>query len=135
MKIRIELDFLVDLKEIEKRAEVPDSVRIIFTDPDKIFLTGCFGESGRKMVEAGIPFHFTRRLAEKYIKWGIAKKADTKEEEKKKSELKPCPFCGGNNLKFRNSGCGWAIWCMDCGGRIENCFSKEKMTREWNRRA
>lgn len=73
---KIKLDFLVDLEEIKEKAEVVDPIKIIFTDPDKIFLTGCFGESGKKMVEAGISFYFTRKLAEKYIEWGIAEKVE-----------------------------------------------------------
>lgn len=73
---KIKLDFLVDLEEIKKRAEVPNPVKIRFIDPDKIFLTGCFGESGRKMVKAGIPFNFTKKLADKFIKWKIAEKVD-----------------------------------------------------------
>ena len=74
MSNKIKLDFIVDFEEIKKRAVVINPVKIVFTDPDKIFLTGCFGESGRKMVEAGIPFYFTKKLADKFIEWGIAKK-------------------------------------------------------------
>ncbi len=53
-------------------ARVPDAVRCKVVDPDAIFLTGILGESGRRLVRAGIEFYFTRTLAEKLIRAGIA---------------------------------------------------------------
>ena len=68
----IQLDFRVDPEYLANETEVPDAVRIVFTDPDAIFLTGVLGESGRKMVLGGAPFYFRRELAEKFIRMGIA---------------------------------------------------------------
>jgi hypothetical protein len=68
----IQLDFRVDPEYLARETEVLDPVRVIFTDPDAIFLTGVLGESGRKMVLDGAPFYFRRELAEKFIRMGIA---------------------------------------------------------------
>ncbi len=68
----IELDFMIAPEELASKCRVPDPVRIKVVDPEAIFLTGMLGESGRKMVEAGCVFLFTRRLAEKLIEKKIA---------------------------------------------------------------
>jgi hypothetical protein len=60
-------------------AYVPDPVRCKVVDPDAIFLTGILGESGRRLVRAGIEFYFTRSLAEKLIRAGIAVEAQNDE--------------------------------------------------------
>jgi hypothetical protein len=54
---KIELKFMV----------VPDAVRVKVVDPEAIFLLGILGESGRKLVEAGVEFYFEGQLAEKLI--------------------------------------------------------------------
>lgn len=70
---RIKLDFMIAPDQLTSRCEVPEPVRVVIVDPEAIFLTGLLGESGRKMVEAGLEFIFTRRLAEKLISKDIAK--------------------------------------------------------------
>ena len=59
-------------EELAKMAYVPDSVRIKIIDPEAIFLTGLLGESGKKLVTAGVEFYFTRKLASKLIDKKIA---------------------------------------------------------------
>ena len=73
---KVKLDFLVDFEELKNKAYVPNAVRIKIVDPQAIYLTGLLGESGRKMVNAGMHFFFTRKLAEKLIKMGVAEKSD-----------------------------------------------------------
>ena len=57
------------------QAYVPDAVRCRIVDPEAIFLTGILGESGRKLVQAGIEFYFTQSLAKKLIAKRIAVKS------------------------------------------------------------
>lgn len=47
-------------------------------------------------------------------------------------ELKPCPFCGRNG-RF-SYGCGYEIYCEECGSRVETYPSKEQAIEMWNRR-
>jgi len=69
----IKLDFRVCPKFLKDNTFIKDPVKVIIVDPQAIFLTGIMGESGRKMVSAGAPFYFTKRLANKLITKGIAK--------------------------------------------------------------
>jgi len=73
---KIKLQFKVCPEFLEKKTWVPDAVLVVIVDPEAIFLTGLLGESGRKMVLAGAPFYFTRRLAKKLIDKGIAKEVE-----------------------------------------------------------
>ena len=73
---RIRLQFMVAPDELSTRCYVPDPVRVRIVDPEAIFLTGILGESGRKMVKSGLEFYFTRRLAEKLIRKGIARRRE-----------------------------------------------------------
>ena len=68
----VDLDFMVVPELLATLARVPDPVRCRVIDPEAIFLTGILGESGRRLVKAGIEFYFTRPLAEKLIKAAIA---------------------------------------------------------------
>ncbi len=68
----IELDFMVVPEKLKELAFVPDPVRCRVIDPEAIFLIGILGESGRRLVSAGVEFYFTRSLAEKLIEKGIA---------------------------------------------------------------
>ena len=70
---RTRLNFMVDPEYLATRTYVHDPVKIIITDSDSIFITGILGESGRKMVKAGAQFIFTRELAEKLVKNGVAR--------------------------------------------------------------
>ena len=63
----IELQFMVVPEFLKTHCVVPNRVKIIIIDPEAIFLTGLLGESGRKLVEAGIPFYFEKKLAKKLI--------------------------------------------------------------------
>jgi hypothetical protein len=70
---KVQLQFKVCPDFLLKKTEVKDAIKIIIIDPEAIFLTGLLGESGRKMVKAGAPFYFTRRLALKLIDKKIAR--------------------------------------------------------------
>lgn len=71
---KVKLDFMVVPELLESYAEVPNAVRVRIVKPEDIFLTGMLGESGRKLVKAGIEFYFTKKLADKLIGYGIAQK-------------------------------------------------------------
>ncbi len=71
---KVKLKFMVVPKFLRTHCYVPDPVKVKIVDPEAIFLTGILGESGRRMVRSGIPFYFTRKLAERLISRGIAKK-------------------------------------------------------------
>lgn len=51
-------------------------------------------------------------------------------------ELKPCPFCGSNDVVF---GAGledeYYVECWDCSAKIESCKSLEEAITGWNCRA
>ena len=68
----VKLKFMVVPEELEKRAYVPNRVKVKIIDPEAIFLTGILGESGRKLVENGVLFYFEKSLANKLIKKKIA---------------------------------------------------------------
>lgn len=74
------LDFMVVPESLQTLAYVPDPVRCKIIDPKAIFLTGILGESGRKLVEGGIEFIFTRSLAERLIEKEIAVEVKTENE-------------------------------------------------------
>jgi len=56
------------------------------------------------------------------------------------SELKPCPFCGGEGCIQRHEFVGYTdtfgIVCLDCGCETRQFFTHKKTAvRAWNRRA
>lgn len=69
---KVKLDFMVVPELLATLAEVPNPVRLKIIDPEAIFLTGLLGESGKRLVKAGIEFYFTRKLANKLIEKRIA---------------------------------------------------------------
>jgi hypothetical protein len=69
---KVKLKFMVVPEFMISHCIVPDKVMVKIIDPEAIFLTGILGESGRKMVMAGIPFYFERKLAQKLIDKKIA---------------------------------------------------------------
>lgn len=69
---KVELQFMVVPELLAELAYVPNPVRIKIIDPEAIFLTGLLGESGRKLVAAGVEFYFTESLARKLIDKQIA---------------------------------------------------------------
>jgi len=66
-------------------AYVPDAVRVKIIDPQAIFLTGLLGESGKKLVKAGVEFYFTKKLANKLIEKKIAIKVKSNEQKSTKA--------------------------------------------------
>lgn len=61
------------------------------------------------------------------------------------SELKPCPFCGGNakmfSAKANAAGTRFVYW-VECNGsmckcspKTENYYTKEEAAKAWNKRA
>ena len=52
------------------------------------------------------------------------------------TELKPCPFCGGDNCKLKiNDEIGVYVFCPDCGisaGEYANW--EDEVIEMWNRR-
>ena len=59
-------------EQLSKMAYVPNAIRVKIIDPEAIFLTGLLGESGRRLVSAGVEFYFEKELATKLIKKQIA---------------------------------------------------------------
>jgi len=54
--------------------------------------------------------------------------------------LKPCPFCGSDNLKFNK--CASMIYCLNCGARnpriskfLKDVTEEEATILSWNTRA
>ena len=76
MNKKVKLTFMVVPELLGKLAYVPNKIRIKIIDPEAIFLMGILGESGRKLVKAGIEFYFTKSLAEKLINKKIAIKVN-----------------------------------------------------------
>ena len=56
-------------------------------------------------------------------------------------ELKPCPFCGSENLRQGNVeysfGTDIFIKCVDCSGKMQLCaeYGETQLIKAWNRRA
>ena len=60
------------------------------------------------------------------------------------NDLKPCPFCGGHNIKIisvaleedgENYTPAWMINCLDCGGGFHDIFETEEHAKKrWNLR-
>jgi hypothetical protein len=72
---KVSLDFMIVPSELSEKCYVPDPLTLRIIDPEAIFLTGILGESGRKMVKAGLLFYFKRELGLKLIEKGIAEDA------------------------------------------------------------
>mgnify|MGYP002068886796 FL=1 len=54
-----------------------------------------------------------------------------------KSELekiKPCPFCGNNNIIIERRRDGNVVSCIGCGVSIVAYISREEIIEMWNRR-
>lgn len=50
-----------------------------------------------------------------------------------KTELKPCPFCGGDG-GYANAGFGFIVKCRKCGSRIDVQNTTEEAAEAWNSR-
>ena len=53
------------------------------------------------------------------------------------NELRPCPFCGSDDIQNRDSGMGQNLTgCVKCGARVYYKFSSlEDAAKAWNTRA
>lgn len=59
-----------------------------------------------------------------------------------KTEILPCPFCGGNDIRFTNHGRlvryrqedVWSTCCYQCGATFPNRYQKQLLVDCWNRR-
>lgn len=51
-----------------------------------------------------------------------------------KSELKSCPFCGGEARRGENKDFGHLVYCKKCLARTTFYKSKGAAARAWNRR-
>lgn len=56
--------------------------------------------------------------------------------------LKPCPFCGSDNVIFCPDEEQWLedittgfVWCRGCGFTSDSFYSEEIAAEKWNRRA
>lgn len=72
LKDKVKLKFMVDPVELGRLAYIENAVKIKIIDCEAIFLTGILGESGRKLVQAGLSFYFEEKLARKLIEKKIA---------------------------------------------------------------
>ena len=60
------------------------------------------------------------------------------------NELKPCPFCGGKNIKLNEANrlnenrtqtrTYYYVWCSDCTAQGAYCRTKSKAISAWNGR-
>ncbi len=73
---KLKLKFRVDPDYLKNNTEVIDAIRIKFIDPEKVFVLGMLGESGRTMMLDGAIFEFEREQAEWMIEQKIAIKAE-----------------------------------------------------------
>lgn len=68
---------------------------------------------------------------------GVLQRADNMETTSQTSELKPCPFCGGQAVIHRigNSRQSSRLGCEDCSCDLEANETAERTGSAWNRRA
>ena len=57
----------------------------------------------------------------------------------KKTELKPCPFCGepagsGEYAKNIDGHTLWGVWCTGCPARIFGLGNENVWVKQWNKR-
>jgi len=69
---KVRLDFMIVPEQLATRAYVPNKVKLKIVDPEAIFLMGLLGESGKRLVAAGIEIYFTKRIAKKLLEKKIA---------------------------------------------------------------
>ncbi len=71
---KLKLKFRVDPEYLKNNTEVVDAIRIKFINPEKVFVLGILGESGRAMVNDGAIFEFEKEQAEWMIEQKIAER-------------------------------------------------------------
>ena len=52
-----------------------------------------------------------------------------------KVELKPCPFCGGTEIKVDNDQGIYFVYCDQCECETSKYVTEDKAIQAWNRRA
>lgn len=88
----------------------------------------------------------SKRLMQKWTFIGLTTKiAPLNVRIKKKgrktvpNELKPCPFCGGTNIRIDGYWCiyfdGFYVRCLDCEASSTPKGTKRSAKNAWNRRA
>jgi len=50
------------------------------------------------------------------------------------TELKPCPFCGGNSEVHVTEAEYWYVICLECGTISGIYSSEDEAMKAWNRR-
>ncbi len=55
-------------------------------------------------------------------------------------ELKPCPFCGSENVRMGSRGCSFGVDIYikcDCGAKVQIMeeIGEEELVKRWNNRA
>lgn len=50
------------------------------------------------------------------------------------NELKPCPFCGCEDMVICDKGTDWSIYCWDCGAVGPIRKSRSDVISTWNHR-
>lgn len=50
-------------------------------------------------------------------------------------ELKPCPFCGNENIQFFIDDCGYTMICTECMALGPLVGKQEAAISAWNRRS
>ena len=73
---KIQLKFRVDPDYLKNNTEVINAIRLKFIDPEKVFVLGLLGESGRTMMLNGAIFEFEKEQAEWMIEQKIAVRAE-----------------------------------------------------------
>ena len=49
-------------------------------------------------------------------------------------ELKPCPFCGGEDILFHEANRTYQADCRDCEASAQYAYSRKEAIANWNRR-
>ena len=51
-----------------------------------------------------------------------------------KTELKPCPFCGGQARRYNGNTDMYGVVCKKCGAKVFGYGNEASATKAWNRR-
>ena len=72
---KVKLRYMVVPEELRDNAYVPDRVKVRILNGEMLVSMGFLGESGKKLVDDGLPFYFEGSDAQKLIKLGLAEEA------------------------------------------------------------
>ena len=53
----------------------------------------------------------------------------------KETELKPCPFCGGEARRYNGNHDMHGVVCKKCNAKVYGYANQASATKAWNRRA